>query len=113
MKIDNYSYRPTFQRLEIDEATMNYVVENAPKKYLPKIMDAFDLFEKSEKNFSFSSAANSLLVKVQEEKQLGRWFTVARYPESRNFSIYDIVKSCLTLVENSKSLEQVHRNVIN
>lgn len=104
MRIDNYSYRPTFQRLEIDDATMEYIVKNTQKKYLPGIMGAFDLFENSAKNFSFSSAANSLLVKVQEEKHPGRWFTVARYPESNNLSIIDIFGKCLTLVEAGKSL---------
>lgn len=67
MKIENYSYTPAFQGLNINENTIRYVTNNVSKEDLPFINAVCDLFEASTiRNFYFDSSKGHLLGKVSE-----------------------------------------------
>ena len=71
MRIDNYSYRPAFQKLIMDENTAKYIAQKAPKEDLPDIARACDLFQNSSRNFSFDSSEGKLVAKISEDRPLG------------------------------------------
>lgn len=67
MKIDNYSYTPAFQGLNINENTIRYVTNNVSKEELPFISAVCDLFEASKiRKFSFDSSKGHLSASVSE-----------------------------------------------
>ena len=66
MRIDNYLYRPAFQKLIMDENTAKYIAQKAPKEDLPDIARACDLFQNSSRNFSFDSSEGKLVAKISE-----------------------------------------------
>ena len=71
MRIDNYLYRPAFQKLIMDENTVKYIAQKAPKEDLPDIARACDLFQNSSRNFSFDSSGGKLVAKISEASLLG------------------------------------------
>lgn len=82
MRIDNYSYRPTFQKLYMDEDTVKYIAQNSPKEDLPDIASACDLLQNSSRNFYFDSSTGKLVANISEDRLQGEHL-IARMAEGK------------------------------
>ena len=47
MRINNYSYKPSFQRLDMDEKTTEYIAKNTSRADLQKIAQTCNLLQNS------------------------------------------------------------------
>lgn len=113
MRIDNYSYTPVFQGLDINENTIKYVAKNVSKDDLPIISAACDLFEASKiRNFSFDSSKGHLSAAVSEmrpktspdgsllEPLINEEMTFATMNEHKRQSITNIFRRFLRYLED-------------
>ena len=100
MRVDNYSYRPAFQRLFMDENTTEYIAKNAPRETLPRIAEICNYLQNSNLSiFSIDSSKGYLEANYRNEMTKG-------YPRSSTItgtgkaSIPGVFEACLGYVRD-------------